>query len=94
MPISSAILFLDVKILSSNPCITADSILPWDYTLFALQSMLVTQIAPAAISRGMVGSALLCGLGGCDDLAGRLFQSALGGFIALALVYVLNYVAF
>ena len=94
LTIRSAILSLVAKVLSPIPCITAGSILPWDYTLSVLQSMLVTQIAPAAISVAMVGSALLYSLGGCDELAGRLFGSARGGCIALALVHLLNYVAF
>ncbi len=68
--------------------------LPWDYTLIALQDMLTSYIAPAAIGIALSGSIVLYALGGRDEQAGRLFGSALGGCIALAVVYFLNYVAF
>ena len=35
---------------------------------------------------------ILYALGGRDEQAGRLFGSAIGGCIALAIVYLLNYV--
>jgi hypothetical protein len=74
------------------PCWAATATLPWDYTLIALQDMLITYIAPAAIGLAISGALALYALGGRDEQAGRLFGSALGGCIALALVYLLNYV--
>jgi type IV secretory pathway VirB2 component (pilin) len=76
------------------PCQAATAALPWDCTLMALQDMLTGYIAPAAIGLALSGSIVLYALGGRDEQAGRLFGSALGGCIALAIVYFLNYVAF
>jgi hypothetical protein len=77
-----------------TPCWAATSELPWDYTLIVLQDMLITYIAPAAIGLALSGAIVLYALGGHDKEAGRLAGSALGGCIALAIVYFLNYVAF
>lgn len=74
-----------------TPGWAATAALPWDYTLIALQDMLITYIAPAAIGLALSGAFVLFGLGGRDVQAGRLFGSALGGCIALAIVYLLNY---
>lgn len=75
------------------PCQAATAALPWDYTLIAMQDMLIAYIAPAAIGLALSGSIVLYALGGRDEQAGRLFGSALGGCIALAIVHFLNYVA-
>jgi hypothetical protein len=53
--------------------------------------MLINYIAPAAIGLALSGAIVLFGLGGRDVQAGRLFGSALGGCIALGIVYLLNY---
>lgn len=74
------------------PCQAATAALPWDYTLIALQGMLINYVAPAAIGLALSGAIVLYALGGRDEQAGRLFGSALGGCIALAVVYLLNYV--
>lgn len=81
-------------LLGVSPCLAAQTAdgLPWDYTLIALQDMLITYIAPAAIGLALSGAIVLYALGGRDEQAGRLFGSALGGCIALAAVYLLNYV--
>lgn len=81
-------------LLSATPGLAAQATgaLPWDYTLYALQDMLTSYIAPAAIGLALSGSIVLYALGGRDEQAGRLFGSALGGCIALAIVYLLNYV--
>ena len=68
--------------------------MPWDYTLLAMQGILVHIIVPLVVGIGFVGSIHLYVIGGHDEKAGRLFGSALGGGIALALVHLLNYVAF
>jgi hypothetical protein len=73
---------------------TSASPLPWDYTLNALQDILIIYIAPATIRLALSGSIVLYALGGRDEQAGRLFGSALGGCVALAVVYLVNYVAF
>ncbi len=75
------------------PCHAATAMLPWDYTLLAMQHTLVHTIAPLAIGCAFAGSVLLYVLGGHDEEAGRLFGSGVGGLIALAVVYFLNYVA-
>jgi hypothetical protein len=75
-------------------CQAATGTLPWDQTLVALQDMLISYIAPTAIGLAFSGGIVLYALGGRDEQAGRLFGSALGGCIALAIVYLLNYVAF
>lgn len=71
-----------------------DCALPWDYTLLAMQDMLVDTIAPWVIGLAFAGSVLLYVIGGHDEEAGRLFGSGIGGLIALAVIYFLNYVAF
>lgn len=73
-------------------CQAAAAAMPWDYTLIALQDMLITYIAPAAIGIALSGSIVLYALGDRDGRAGQLFGSALGGCIALGIVYLLNYV--
>jgi hypothetical protein len=73
-------------------CQAATAALPWDYTLIALQDMLLSYVAQAAIGLALSGSIVLYVLGGRDEQAGRLFGSALGGCIALVVVYLLNYV--
>lgn len=83
---------LVVMALSPAPCWAATAALPWDHTLIVLQDMLITYIAPAAIGLALSGATVLYALGGRDEQAGRLFGSALGGCIALAIVYLLNYV--
>jgi hypothetical protein len=75
-----------------TPFWAATAKLPWDYTLIVLQDMLITYIAPAAIGLTFSGAIVLYVLGGRDQHAGRLFGSALGGCIALAVVKLLNYV--
>lgn len=82
-------------LLGAGPCLAAQTTagLPWDYTLIALQGMLSAYIAPAAIGLALSGAIVLYALGGRDEQAGRLFGSALGGCIALAIVHFLNYVA-
>jgi hypothetical protein len=74
------------------PCWAATGQLPWDQTLPALQDALITYIAPAAIGLALSGAIVLYVLGGRDQQAGRLFGSAFGGSIALAVVKLLNYV--
>ena len=64
----------------------------WDQTLLALQDLLISYIAPAAIRLAPSGAIVLCALGGRDEQAGRLFGSALSGSIALTVVKLLNYV--
>ena len=74
------------------PCQASPSALPWDYTFAVLQALLLSYIAPAAIGLALCGSIVLYTLGDRDEQAGRLFGSALGGLIALGIVYFLNYV--
>ena len=74
------------------PCCAATGALPWDYTLIASQNVLISYIGPAAIGLALSGSIVLYALGGRDEQAGRLFGSALGGCIALVVVYLLSYV--
>jgi len=81
-----------VLALSPVSCWASTAALPWDQTLLALQDALITYIAPAAIALALSGAIVLYVLGGRDEQAGRLFGSALGGSIALAIVYMLNYV--
>ncbi len=76
------------------PCQAATSMLPWDFALLAMQRMLGDTIAPVAIGCAFAGSLFLYALGGHDEQAGRLFGSGVGGLIALAFVYFLNYVTF
>jgi hypothetical protein len=73
-------------------CNAAVASLPWDHTLVALQDMLVAIVAPAAIGLAFTGAAILYALGGHDEQAGRLFGAGIGGCLALAVVYLLNYV--
>lgn len=77
---------------SPVPCWAATPALPWDQTLIALQDALITYIAPAAIGLAFSGAIVLYVLGGRYQQAGRLFGSAFGGCIALAVVKLLNYV--
>jgi hypothetical protein len=74
------------------PCHASTAALPWDQTLIALQDALITYIVPAAIGLALSGAIILYVIGGRDQQAGRLFGSAFGGFIALAVVKLLNYV--
>ena len=83
---------LAVMAFSPASCWAATAALPWDQTLNALQDTLITDIAPAAIGLALSGAIVLYLLGGRDQQAGRLFGSALGGCIALAVVKLLNYV--
>jgi hypothetical protein len=71
-------------------CWAATAALPWDQTLIAWQDTLITYIAPAAIELALSGAIVLYLLGARDQQAGRLFGSAIGGYIALALVSLLN----
>ncbi len=73
-----------------TPRWAATAELPWDCTLIGLQDMLITYLAPAAIGLALSG-AIARALGGRDEQAGRLFGSALGGCIALAVVYLMNF---
>src|SRR5213595_2776543 len=84
-------LAMAVTALCPAPCQAATAALPWGYTLIALQDMLIIYIAPAAIGLAISGAIVLHALGGRDEQAGRLFGSALGGCVALAIVYLLNY---
>lgn len=84
-----------VALLSfAAPCHATTAALPWDYTLLAMQDMLIHTIAPWVIGFAFASSALLYVIGGRDEQADRLFGSAVGGLTALAVVYFLNYVAF
>ena len=74
------------------PCQAATAALPWDQTLIVLQDMLINIVAPAAIALAFSGAVILYALGGHDKEAGRLAGSGIGGCIALAMVYRLNYV--
>ena len=74
------------------PCQAATAILPWDQTLLVLQDALITYVAPPAIALAFTSAVILYALGGHDKQAGRLVGSGIGGFIALAVVYLLNYV--
>lgn len=87
------IMIFSVTVVWAIPCYEASEAMPWDYTLSVLLGILGTYIAPAAIGVAMVGSVLLYTLGGHDELAGRLLGSAVGGCIAIAFVYVLNFFA-
>src|SRR5713226_10677780 len=73
-------------------CWASTAALRWDYALIALQDMLISYVAPAAIGLALSGAIVLYALGGRDEQAGRLFGSALGGCIALTVVKLLNYV--
>jgi type IV secretory pathway VirB2 component (pilin) len=73
------------------PCQAATAGLPWDRTLTAMQDVLIGTIAPVAIGLALTGAAMLYALGGCDKQAGRLVGSGIGGYIALAIVNLLNY---
>ena len=57
-----------------------------------MQNMLIGTVAPAAIGLAFSAAVIIYALGGHDELAGRLFGSGLGGCIALAVVYLLDYV--
>jgi hypothetical protein len=81
-----------VMALFPTPCWAATGVLPWDQTLIALQNMLISTVAPAAIAFALTSAVILYALGGHDKDAGRLAGSGIGGCIALALVYLLNYV--
>ncbi len=76
------------------PCQATPSGLPWDQTLLTLQDALVSTVAPAAIGLAFTGAAIFYALGGHDEQAGRLFGAGLGGSIALAIVHLLNNLAF
>jgi hypothetical protein len=78
-------------LLQPAACHAAPASLPWDYTLLALQGMLISTVAPAAIALAFTGAAILYALGGHDKEAGRLFGAGIGGCFALAVVYLLNY---
>jgi len=82
-----------IAVMAFSPvsCWAATAALPWDQTLLALQNTLITYIAPATIELALSGAIVLYVLGGRDQQAGRLFGSALGGCIALAVVKLLNY---
>ena len=75
-----------------TPGWAATAALPWDYTLIALQDMLISIVAPAAIALAFSSAVVLYALGGYDKQAGRLVESGTGGCVALAVVYLLNYV--
>jgi type IV secretory pathway VirB2 component (pilin) len=74
-----------------EPCRAATNSMPWDPTLFALQEVLMGYLAPAAIALAFSSAVILYALGGHDKDAGRLAGSGIGGCIALAIVYLLNY---
>jgi hypothetical protein len=73
-------------------CHAAVALLPWDQTLLALEDMLISTVAPAAIGLAFAGAAILCALGGHDKQARRLFGAGIGCCFALAVVYLLDYV--
>ena len=80
-------------LLPGSSCFAAPTAaLPWDYTLIALQDLLISTVAPAAIGLALSAAMVLYALGGRDEQAGRLVGSALGGCVALLVVYLLNYV--
>jgi hypothetical protein len=74
------------------PCQAATVALRWDQTLIALQGVLIDTVAPAAIGLALTGAAILCTLGGHDEQARRMLSSGIGGYIALAIVHLPNYV--
>jgi hypothetical protein len=69
-------------LLLGSPCFAAQSAgdLPWDQTLIALQDMLISYVAPAAIALNFACSAILYALGS-RQFAGRLLA---GGFASCA----------
>lgn len=75
-----------------TPCWAATAALPWDQTLLVLQDMLISIVAPVAITLAFSGAAILYSLGGCDKRASRLLGSGIGGCIALAVLHLMNYV--
>ena len=80
-------------LLPGSSCFAAPTAaLPWDYTLIALQDMLNSYVAPAAILLALSGAIVLYSLGGHDKQAGRLAGSGIGGCVALLVVQLLNYV--
>ncbi len=81
-------------LLSASPCCAAPTAgeLPWDRTLIVLQNFLIDSVTPAIIVLAFVLAGILYALGGHDKQAGRLVGSGIGGGIALAVVYLLNYV--
>ena len=81
-----------VMALSPAPCWAATAALPWDQTLLVSQDMLISIVAPAAIALAFSSAVVLYALGGHDKEAGRLAASGIGGCIALAIVYLLDYV--
>jgi len=91
-PIASRLVTAGVTtalLLPGSSCLAAQgaSELPWDRTLLALQDMLVSIVAPAAIALAFSGAVILYALGGHDKQAGRLVGSGIG-----AVVHLLNYV--
>lgn len=89
-----AAITLASPLLFTTPC-WADpyaAALPWDGALIAMHNMLIGTVAPAAIGLAFSAAVIIYALGGHDELAGRLFGSGLGGCIALAVVYLLDYV--
>lgn len=78
-------------LLRPATCHAAAVSLPWDHTLLALQQILITTVAPAAIGLAFTAAAILSALGGHDKQAGRLFGAGIGGCFALAVVHLLNY---
>lgn len=91
-PFSFATVAAATAVFGPVPCQAATAALPWDQTLIALQDMLISTVAPAAIAFALISAVILYALGGHDKQAGRLAGSGIGGCIALALVYLLNYV--
>jgi hypothetical protein len=87
--IRTRLLFLSVGVTTAltaffpAPCQAATAALPWDQTLLALQDLLISYVAPAAIGLALSGAIVLYALGGRNEQVGRLFGSALRGCIAL-----------
>jgi type IV secretory pathway VirB2 component (pilin) len=75
-------------------CLAAEqAVLPWDYTLDAIQNFAAGPLAHCAIVVGGIGALLAFAVAGDNELVRRLLKAAIGTAVALAAVHLLNNLA-
>jgi type IV secretory pathway VirB2 component (pilin) len=70
-----------------------NAVLPWDYTLDAMQNFIAGPFAQSVIVLSSIAAALTFALAGDNELVRRMAKAVIGTGVALIVVQLLNYLA-